>query len=41
MEINSLTSDLAQLLHRGLALTVGVCSKDLFSLQRIPPYICF
>lgn len=41
MAINSLAFNLTQVLHRVLALTVGVCSKDLFPLQRIPPNTCF
>lgn len=48
MVIDSLAFNLAQVLHRVLALTVGICSKDLFPLQRIasppsrpPPPPCF
>lgn len=39
MVIDSLAFNLAQVLHRVLALTVGICSKNLFPLQRIasPP----
>lgn len=43
MVIDSLAFNLAQVLHRVLALTVGICSKDLFPLQRIhtSPPPCF
>lgn len=37
MVIDSLAFNLTQVLHRVLALTVGICSKDLFPLQRIAP----
>lgn len=40
MVINSLALNLAQVLDRVLALTAGIRSKDLFPLQRIPPYTC-
>lgn len=39
MVINSLALNLMQVLDRVLALTVGICSKGLFLLQRIPPYM--